>query len=226
MAASTLLSVLGHPAKLAAVTAGIGGLVLTAGGVFTVLNATAGNATPQSVNAGTLKMSLGETGNGINNTVAIEAMKPGDVQNRFISLDNRGSLTGQGLTVRVQASDANKLSTDATDGLQITLTGCSVDWTADGDCKGEQTEILAATPLAELGDFVKTTVVDEVPDPLSIRVAIALPEQGECNADNADTAQFEADCVTPLKDGSIQGLTNALSFTFKETQQVAETTNS
>lgn len=221
-----LVSVLAHPAKLAAVTAGVGGLVLTAGGVFTVLNATAGNATPQSVNAGTMKLALDEVGNGINNTVAIDAMKPGDVQNRFIELDNTGTLSGKNLTVRVAAGSDNKLSNDAVDGLQVALTSCSVAWTAAGVCAGDEAAVLASTPLSTLGTFTDTALTGTLPDPLFVRVAIALPEQGECNVDNAASAQFEADCTTPLSGGSIQGLTNALSFTFKQTQQVAETTNS
>lgn len=218
---------LAHPGKFALVLVGVGGLALTAGGVFTVLNATATNTTAQSVNSGTLKMALNDNGDGINNTVPIANMKPGDIVNRFIELDNTGTLTGTALSLKVTAGSNNLLSTDAVRGLTVGLVGCSVAWTTnDGTCGGTTTPVLAATPLTTLAAVTPTLLTGNLADPLNLKVAITLPDQGECNVNNQASAGYLDDCTTALTGGSIQGLTNALTFKFQETQQAAGTTNS
>jgi hypothetical protein len=226
MSPSKVRAFLAHPGKFALALVGVGGLVLTAGGVSTVLNATASNQPAQSVAAGTLKMQLNTNGSGLG-AVAIANMKPGDVVNRFIQLDNTGTLTGAGLSLKVAAGTANLLSTDATRGLTVGLASCSVAWTpGTGACSGTTTPVLADTPLSTLAAVTTTLLAGSLADPLELKVAITLPDQGECNVNNQAAAGFLADCTTVLTGGSIQSLSNTLTFNFQEAQQAAGTTNS
>lgn len=226
---TSVVSVLSSPVKMVALTAGLGGIVLSAGGVFTVLNAQASNATAQSVTTGTLKMSMTANGNGVANTVAITGMKPGDVQNRYVALANTGTLDISTLTLAVTAGSSNNLSTDATRGLQVKIDSCSVAWTpGTGACGGTTTAQMAETAVANLGTPGALTNLTTLAasGTANLRISISLPDSGECNVNNTSNATFEADCATSLSGGTIQGLTNTLTFKFAGTQPTAGTVNS
>ena len=226
---TSVVSVLSSPIKMVALTAGLGGIVLSAGGVFTVLNAQASNATAQSVTTGTLKMAMNANGNGVANSVAITGMKPGDIQNRYIELENTGSLDISTLTLDIDANATNNLSTDATRGLQITIDSCSVAWDPNaGTCGGTTTAQLAQTAVANLGSPAALSNLTSLAasGTANLRISIELPDSGECNVNNTANATFQANCSSALSGGTIQGLTNGLTFTFAGTQPTAGTVNS
>lgn len=227
---ASVASILSSPIKMVALTAGLGGVVLSAGGVFTVLNAQAANATAQSVTTGTLKMSLTGNGNGVDNTLAITAMKPGDIQNRYVVLTNTGTLDVNTLTLAITAGSSNNLSTDATRGLQIAINQCvGGTYTAGtGACSGTDTARLAATAVSALGTPQAITGLTSIAasGTAQLKVSIQLPNSGECNVNNTANAGFDADCTTSLTGGTIQGLTNTLTFKFAGTQPTAGTVNS
>src|SRR5438874_5315420 len=95
-----------------AVAVALGGLILTAGGVYAGLNAVATNTTPQTVTSGTLKLTMANNGAGFSQSITDVA--PGDVVNRFVDLTNGGTLDAQNLTLTVSDATPTKLTTDAT----------------------------------------------------------------------------------------------------------------
>lgn len=228
---ASVASILSSPIKMVALTAGLGGVVLSAGGVFTVLNAQASNATAQSVTTGTLKMSLSGNGNGVDNTLAITAMKPGDIQNRYVVLTNDGTLAVSTLTLAITAGSSNVLSTDATRGLQIAINQCVGGTYAPltGVCTGgTDTARLAATAVSALGTPQAITGLTSiaVSGTAQLKVSIQLPDSGECNVNSTANATFLANCTSAIVGDSVQGLTNTLTFKFAGTQPTAGTTNS
>src|SRR5207302_7572103 len=92
-----------------AVAVAIGGLLLTAGGVYAGLNAVATNTTPQTVTSGTLKLTMANNGAGFSQNIS--DMAPADVVNRFVDLTNGGTLDAQNLTLAVSDATPTKLTT-------------------------------------------------------------------------------------------------------------------
>jgi len=93
---------------LAALVA-VGGLILTAGGVYAGLNAVATNTTPQTVTSGTLKLTMANDGVGFSQNISDVA--PGDVVNRFVDLTNGGTnseASSAPLKIRIVGKSATK----------------------------------------------------------------------------------------------------------------------
>ena len=99
------------------------GLTLTGMAVFAGLNAVASNTTAQTVNSGTLELTYADNGAGFTSVAA--KMAPGDVVNRYVDLTNGGTLDGKTLTLAAADAVGSKLSTDATNGLQVAITECT-----------------------------------------------------------------------------------------------------
>jgi hypothetical protein len=203
------------PARLAlAGGVAIGGLALTGMAVFAGLNATATNTTAQSIDSGTLQLTYADNGAGF--TTVAAKMAPGDVVNRYVDLTNGGTLDGQTLTLAATDSTPTKLSTDATNGLQVSVTECTGGtWdTSTGVCSGTagtpvtgSLQSMASTPLS-LASNVASGVT------LNYQISVALPDQNESVVNGA------------LPSGTIQGLTANITWAFNELQRTATTTNS
>jgi hypothetical protein len=191
------------------------GLALTAGGVYAALNATASNTTPQSDASGTLKLVLADNGAGF--TTAVSALAPGDTVNRFVNLTNSGTLDASGLTLGVADTVNSKLTTDATNGLKVTVSSCSVAWApTTGVCSGTTTTLVSSAALATIKSTPATLSSSAVPAGTTtyLRVALNLPDQAETTVNGT------------LPTGTIQNLTASLTWTFTETQRAATTTTS
>ncbi|MEZ0163915.1 TasA family protein [Kineococcus sp. LSe6-4] len=205
------------------------GVALTSGGVYAALTAQAFNGTAQQVRTGTLLLTLSPTAGSAGFTSVVGDLAPGDVVNRYVQLQNTGTLPGQGLTLRLADSSPTLLTTSATKGLQVTVNECPVAWTvATGTCTtsapgvpGTGVPVLAQTPAATLAS---TSVA---PPSLSgpglapgatryFQVSLTLP-----SATNDDVS---VNGVAPT--GSVQGLSAGLTWTFATTQRAATTTNS
>lgn len=202
--------------------AGIGGAVLlaTGFGVFAQLQATATNTTPLSVNSGTLLLTLADNGAGF--TTAIERVAPGDVVRRHVTLTNTGTLAGTGLALNAKAATTNNLL-DPTRGLQAVVRSCPSAWTATtGTCSGTSTAVYTG-PLSGLTGTapVAFTAAGDlaVAGQAHLQVELTLPK-----TPNTETS-INGVLPTPAG-GTIQGLTNQLTFTFTETQRTETTTNS
>jgi hypothetical protein len=189
------------------------GLALTGMAVFAGLNAVASNTTAQSVNSGTLKLTYADNGAGF--TSVASDMAPGDVVNRFVDLTNAGSLDSKTLTLGAAATPANKLSADATNGLQVNVTSCTGAWDpASGTCSGT-TSAVASGPLSALSSSPFSLASNVTSGAvLHYEVTLTLPDQNETVTNGA------------LPANTIQGLSTAITWTFNELQRDATTTNS
>ena len=130
-----------------------GGVAAVGAGAFATFNSTVA-AGPQAINSGTMKIDLGVTGASTNRlTVNASNIAPGDTIDRSVDLlnDTTNNLAFSSVTLSTTFSPSSLLDTDATNGLQLTVSECSVPWTEAGTspaftytCSGGTT----TTPLA------------------------------------------------------------------------------
>lgn len=189
-------------------------LLVTGFGVWASLSAEATGV--QSVNSGTLRLSLADTGSaGFAQTVA--NMGAGDTQARYVTLTNNGTLTGRDLRMKVAASGDNVLISDTayTSALRVTVANCASAW-VNGACAPGATTVLnnvvlsaLATPNAFAG--VTSAAAGEA---LNLKVTVALPEQDELYRDGV----FVPEAPGAL---SVQGAKATLNYTFAEVQRAA-----
>jgi hypothetical protein len=191
------------------------GLALTGFTVFAGLNAVADNTSAQTVSSGTLKLTMTANGNGF--TQSVTNMAPGDVVNRYVALTNGGTLDANGLTLGVADATSSKLTTDATNGLHVTVTSCTVAWSATaGTCGGTTTVLLSSTAMSSLISSPGTLVSGAIPAGTveNLQISTALPNQTETTTNGT------------LPGSTIQGLSASLTWNFTENQRTATTTNS
>lgn len=204
---------------LIVVTATLGGLGLVTSNVFALLTASAFNTTGGSVTTGTLLLTVSpSTVSGITGgfTSPISALGPGDTVNRYVDLTIGGTLDAANPSLQILATSANTLVTDADNGLQVTITGCSVEWSNTGTCSGTTTTVLAQTPAATLRSGSQSLTLPTLfaGGINRLKVTIFLPSGNE-NVDNGN-----------LPVGTVQGLTNSLTWKFAVTERAATTTHS
>lgn len=189
-------------------------LGLVGAGVFAGLSATATGT--QSVSGGTLSLIVTpDVGAGFGQSYSNVA--PGDTMNSYVVLTNGSSLAAQAMTLQVVGTGSTLLTTDATRGLHVTVTQCSVAWTlATGTCTGTTTTLLASTSVSTLastpGSVIPGTIA--VNAVYHLQVSLTLPNQSETTVNGT------------VPSNSIQGLSTTLTYTFDEAQRSATTTNS
>jgi hypothetical protein len=200
-------------------TAAIGGTALASSSVFASLNAEGHNVAAHSVSTGTLKLTHAASGQaGLTGgfSTAITGMAPGDTVNRYIDVTQGGTLDGAALTLKVADAAATTLTTDATNGLQITVSQCSVAFTATtGACTGTTTTSLATISANGLLSAQSLSGISTTAGAVAhLKIALALPAGSELTSNG----------VLPV--GTVQGVTSTLTWTFFETQRTATNTNS
>ncbi len=201
--------------KLVVVAAAtVGGGALVSSSVFASLTAVATAST--AVTTGTLKLTQTATGASGGFATAITAMAPGDSINRYVTLLNGGTLDAITPTLRVADSGTTTLTTDGTNGLQVTVAACSVAWTqATGVCSGTTTAVLASTSANTLlSNTALNLPSNTAAASTALKITIALPAGTEVTTNGT------------LPVGTVQGLTPTLTWTFTETQRTATATNS
>lgn len=219
MTASPRATNLGRAAILLA--AGIGGLVLIVTTVYATLSAQAYNTTPTSTSAGTLSLIQADNGHGF--TTPIDKMAPGDTVYRYVKYTNNGNLDAQDLKLSLADSVNSVLTTDATRGLSVTVTQCSVAWTpASGACGGTSTSLGTSTAVALKTTPLALAVVPTTPaganilagQEINLRFAITLPDTNETTVNGVPPAN------------TVQGKTAALTWTLTEAMRNTTTTTS
>ncbi|MGX5653393.1 hypothetical protein ACWKWC_01300 [Geodermatophilus nigrescens] len=190
---------------LGMMTGFVGAAVITGGVAAALLQATANNPTPQPVTTSRVSLTLSDNGAGFSQ--AVSGLLPADTVQRFVQLTN-GSADAQNLTVAVSANSATRLSTDATYGLQVAVTGCSVAWTAGSNtCSGTTTPLVASTPLAGFGSRTLVAGAVAANSVQHLRVTLSLPDQVETTTNGT------------LPANTIQSLSTTLTYTFAVTQR-------
>lgn len=103
-----------------------------------------------SVETGTLSINVAQPGGAPAVPVSTTGFVPGDSISRGINLVNDGTVALGGLSVASTVTTAsNLLTTDATNGLQLSVKGCNVAWTQGGTaqaptytCSGTERTVL------------------------------------------------------------------------------------
>lgn len=154
-----------------------------------------------SVNTGTLSINLNPANDTGSLSMTAAGFVPGDSLSRSVDLVNDGSAAFSSLSLTtMNTSAANALTTDATNGLKLSVKSCSVPWTKP-----------TATTYACGG--TTTTMVNSVP----ALGTNALPTPASLASAGVD--HLVVTLALPTDAGNeFQGLTGALSLTFGGTQ--------
>jgi hypothetical protein len=162
-----------------------------------------------SVNVSTATLSLTLTNNGTAFSQGVPNILPGDTITRFVDLSNDSTAgAASDLTLAVTPGAANKLTNDQTSGLQLTVNGCTVAWTASsGTCGGTQSPVVARTPVATYTTQTLMTGALPAGQIQHLQIILSLPAQSETTTNGAPPAN------------SIQYLSNSLTFTFTTVQR-------
>jgi spore coat-associated protein N len=195
---STSSKVLASAALLAA-AAGVAGMG-TYGGFTTSTSASA------AVNAGVVNLAVG-TGASNRLSVAASGAVPGDSIQRAVTLTNGGDQNLASITLTTAASPSSKLDTDAVNGLQMKIDGCSVPWTEAGTspsftytCTGATTAVLASRGVTGSN--------------------LALTGLASVTATKTDYLRVQL-TVPGSADNTFQGLNSTMSFSFDAIQRAS-----
>lgn len=205
--------------SIALAVIGLASLVTSGIGIYASLQATASNVTPQAIDSGTLKLKLTNSGAGFSQSV--NNVAPGDTVNRYITLENSGTLNGKNLTLTTDSQGTSTLIGDGiapstTKAFRLAVTSCSVAWnSSNGTCGGTTTELLAPITLSTAAS-AQTLVSGAMNsgDTLHLRIQLQLPDQNETTVNGV------------LPSNTVQGGSINNTYTFAIGQRSGETTNS
>jgi spore coat-associated protein N len=198
---STMFKVLGSLAVL--------GLAASIAGLGTFATFTSSTSASQSISSGTVSIALGATGASTNRlTVNATNIVPGDTMQRSVDLTSSSSDPLGSVSLTTSASPSSLLDTDAANGLQMTITACSVPWTESGTspaftytCSGATSTIVATR--AVVGSNISLAGLNALSSANStdhLRVTLSLP----ATAGN-----------------TFQGLSSTITYAFTGTQRAA-----
>jgi hypothetical protein len=194
--------------------------LFTASAVYAGLTAEATGT--EQVSSGTLNLTLTADTNSVGFSDFAGKMAPGDVDNVAVNLNNTGTLASlAGMTLWVAGSPVNALTdgTAAGEGLAVTITQCSVAWSAGGACGGSTTSILAQTMISTMNTSGTAVALSNVP-------ALAATSGQVAHLQVSLTlvgTETSTNGVAP--NPTVQGLTTTLTYTFTEQQRAAATAN-
>jgi hypothetical protein len=94
-----------------------------------------------TLSTGTLSINLTQVGAAV--PVSVSGMVPGDSVTRAVDLVNDGDLAMSSISMVSSATASSILTTDATNGLKLSVRSCSVPWTATYTCGGTERSLLA-----------------------------------------------------------------------------------
>ncbi|MET4618943.1 spore coat-associated protein N [Arthrobacter sp. 2762] len=166
---------------------------------------TSSTSASQQVTAGTVTIALGT---GANNTlnVPIAGLLPGDKVEKLVTLANTGNSDLNNVTLTTTAgATASLLTTDPTNGLQLTIENCSVAWTgaaAPYTCTGTKTTVMAAAPVITANKVLNNLTALAPAKTDYLKVTTAFP--------------------TTAND-TFQGATSTIAFAFTGTQRTETT---
>ncbi len=106
-----------------------------------------------TVDTGTLSINLAQPGGAVAIPVSTAGFVPGDSMTRAVNLINDGGSALGSVSLTTSLSSAsNALTTDAVNGLQLSIKGCTVAWTQGGTaaaptytCSGTERSLLSGS---------------------------------------------------------------------------------
>jgi hypothetical protein len=180
---------------------GIVGAAAAVAGMGTFGTFTA-STTPASttVNSGTLSINLSQQGYAI--PASTSNFVPGDSMTRAVNLVNNGGSPFGSVALGVTAAAPSLLTTDVTNGLQLTVKSCSVAWTQGGTASAPTYTCSGATNTVSNGAVIGNST---------------LPGLNSLNAGGTDYLTFSIS-LPAAADNTFQGKSAALTLTFTGVQ--------
>lgn len=190
--------------RVAASVALVAGATAVAG-LGTFGSFTSSTEATEAVSSGETKIELaGQGAQGLD--VAAVNLVPGDTVERAVQLTRAGTTEGFGsvaLSTTSAAAAPSILTTNAKDGLQLSIDQCSVAWVKAADskkmtCGGTTTSVLSSVPVIganrDLGKVTET--LNGETKVSNLRVTLALPQAANNDFQlKADTVKFVFDAT-------------------------------
>lgn len=154
-----------------------------------------------TIQSGTLSIDLSQQGAAV--PVSTTGFLPGDSMTRAVNLVNDGNSPLGSVTLNSVATASSILTTDISNGLQLTVKKCSVAWTQGGAAQAPTYTCAGTETLVGSGPAVTN---------FAINGAAAL------NAGGTDYLTFSIS-LPGTADNTFQGKTASLSLTFTGTQR-------
>ena len=194
--------------------AGTIGVTVASTSASASLDAIAQNDTAQSIASGFLSLTQEPGGASVGFSSSFSDLAPGDTRYFYVNYIN-GTMPAENLTLSIAESNNNLLTRDGTKGLKVKIDECSVNWVS-GACSGSQTSRLSYTALSSMNTTINSNLFATVysgSTPANftrrLKFTIILPDQTETTTNG-------------VKPGSsIQGLSNGIFWTMRETQRAS-----
>ncbi len=154
-----------------------------------------------TIQSGTLSIDLSQQGAAV--PVTTTGFLPGDSMTRAVNLVNDGNSPLGTVTLSSAPTASSVLTTDTTNGLQLTVKKCSVAWTQGGTAQAPTYSCAGTETLVGSGPVVNN---------MTINGAAAL------NVGGTDHLTFSISLPTSA-DNTFQGKSASLSLTFTGTQR-------
>ncbi|WP_247827528.1 CalY family protein [Arthrobacter antioxidans] len=190
------------------------GVAASVAGLGTYGSFTSTTSASETVTAGSVDVQLGTAGTAANRlTVASAGLVPGDTTQRAATLTNAGNQNFGGVTLTTSATAPTLLTTDALNGLQVTVDACSIPW-AETTIPATATTSIAYTYTCSA---VTTKVLATRP---ILGADVVLSNLASVTTAKADNLRVTA--TLPSTAGNdFQGLTGTVNFAFTATQRAA-----
>jgi Camelysin metallo-endopeptidase len=158
-----------------------------------------------TVNTGTLSINVAQPGGAVAIPVSTANFVPGDSVTRAVNLVNDGDADLGSVTLNsmVTSTPANALTTDLTNGLQLSVKACSVPWTQGGTAQAPTYTCSGTTRTIMSGPAMGNAT---------------LSSPASLTAGGTDYLTFSVSLPTTA-DNSFQGLSASLSLVFTGTQR-------
>ena len=154
-----------------------------------------------TIQSGTLSIDLSQPGFAV--PVTTTGFVPGDSLTRAVNLVNDGNSPLGSVTLNSSATASSVLTTDLTNGLQLTVKKCSVAWTQGGTASAATYTCAGTETLVTTGPVVNN---------------VAISGAAALNAGGTDYLTFSIS-LPASADNTFQGKSASLSLTFTGTQR-------
>jgi len=158
-----------------------------------------------TVQTGTLDINLNVPNGGVAVPVTTSNFVPGDSITRAVNLSNDGSTALSSVTLTSAATAPSILTTDTTNGLQLSVNSCSAPWTQGGAAPAPTYTCSGTTSTLYAGPAV---------------TSIQLPNPASLAAKGVDYLTFSVS-LPASADNTFQNKSASLSLTFTGTQRAA-----
>ena len=100
-----------------------------------------------SIDNGTVSVDLTAAGGGASVPLQFGSILPGSSVTQAVDLVNDGTSALSSVSLATTATTSSLLDSDATNGLQLSVQSCSVDWSATATCAGDLRTVLTSGPV-------------------------------------------------------------------------------